>query len=241
MQEAQQVGVRPLLALTGDPLEAPPRFERDVGYAGRRRYVSFHVTARLDPVVEDGESVQLGHRSPVAVWSGHLSVWPALAGVGVNWEGSKARGDPEHHIVLDRSTRRLYAGLRADVQALLRESVPVGALWSIPGQSIFDWSSPVELGHAADCEQEALVPLLDWLGTRPLPCPSCLTVHAAGDFRAGEAMTVGEERGHPGDASPTCPSCGEPFYGRPLLALLANLVPRDGAPSLLVSVGSAIA
>ena len=233
MQGIQQAGIRSLLTLTGDRLEVPPHFERVVGYAGSCRYVSFHVAAHSALVVEDGESVQVGHHGPLAVWSGHLAVWPALTGAGVNWAGREALGDPEHRIVLDRTERRLYAGLAADVRTLLDEAVPVGA-----SQRVFNQSGAAGSSEAAEVggNQTTRAALLDWLDARRLPCPSCLTTHAAGDFGASIARGAAEESSHSGDVTPTCPSCGEPFYGRPLLALLARIVPHDEAAPLPVGI-----
>lgn len=226
MQGIQHAGVRPLLALTGEGLEAPPCFESAIGYAGKRRYVSFHITARSSSVVEDGESVRAGHYIPLAVWSRHLSVWPALSGVGVNWLGHGALSDPEHHIILDRSTRRLYAGLGADVRGVLREALQTETFQHSPSRN-----GAGEQGQAAHTgfDRGTLAALLVWLDAQPLPCPSCRTTHVAGDFEVGESRHPPEEDRQQGDVNPTCPSCGEPFYGRPLLVLLASLVPRDEA------------
>ncbi len=233
MQEIQPAGrgILPLLALTGGGREAPPRFEGAVGYTGDSRYVSFHLTARSAPVVEDGEVAQAGHYSPLAVWSRHLSVWPALAGVGVDWAGGEAPSSPEHHIVLDRSTRRFYAGLAADVRNFLFEALRAEALERGP-------SRDRRGGHGEDAEfgWDALAALFDWLDVRPQPCPSCLTVHAAVDFETGshQAGRLGgepaSEHSRHGLPTPSCPSCHEPFYGRPLLVLLAGLALRDEAP-----------
>lgn len=248
MHEIQPTGrgVLPLRALTGGGLEVPPRFSRAVGYAGDSRYVSFHLTARSVPVVEDGEFVQAGHYSPLAVWSRHLSVWPALAGVGVDWTGGDPLGGPEHHIVLDRSTRRLYAGLAADVREFLSEALQAGAPRAEALQR--GPSRDRSGGHGEDAEfgWAALAALFDWLDARPQPCPSCLRVHAAGDFETGSDQAgsdqagrhqAGRVGGEPASehsrhdlTTPLCPSCREPFYGRPLLVLLAGLALRDEVP-----------
>lgn len=238
MQKIQPTGrgILPLRALTGGGLEAPPRFEGAVGYTGDSRYVSFHLTARSAPVVEDGEFAQAGHYSPLAVWSRHLSVWPALAGVGVDWTGGDPLGGPEHHIVLDRSTRRLYAGLAADVREFLSEAFRAGALRAEALQRGPSRDRSGGHGEEAEFGWAALAALFDWLDVRPQPCPSCLTVHAAADFETGnhQAGRVGRESAAEhrryGLTTPSCPSCHEPFYGRPLLVLLAELALRDEVP-----------
>ena len=238
MQEIQPTGrgILPLLALTGGGLEVPPHFSRVVGYTGDSRYVSFHLTARSAPVVEDGEFVQAGHYSPLAVWSRHLSVWPALTGVGVDWAGGEAPSGPEHHIVLDRSTRRLYAGLAADVRKFLSE-----ASQAEPLQRVLSRDRRGGRGEDAEFGWDALAALFDWLDVRPQPCPSCRRVHAAGDFETASHQAGRHQAGRLGGESasehsrhglttPSCPSCHEPFYGRPLLVLLAGLAFRDEAP-----------
>lgn len=106
-------GLRSLLALDGVHLAAPPHFEDAVGYGGDRRYVAFYWCADDCPVVEDGVTSRTGHRGPWLLWARHPAVQPSLDGV----DYGSCDGAPDHFVVLDRFSRRLYAG---DVAAALR-------------------------------------------------------------------------------------------------------------------------
>ncbi|MDT7858212.1 hypothetical protein RQM47_16305 [Rubrivirga sp. S365] len=201
----------PLPALGGGVVEAPPHFEALVGYSGDRRYVSFHLRLDGRPVVGDGLAERVGYHGPFQTWSHHPSVWPSLS-------SDASKGDPEPHVVLDRFTRRVYAGGGEDVRQFLSRAVgapqPSPPLPTRPtfgelaGDGLADDPDPV---RRAEFERVAGPRMVEWLDARPLPCPSCGAAVDAGDYGAGA------------DGRPVCPECGAAFYGPPLFDRLAKV------------------
>lgn len=230
-------GIRPLLALDGTQLEAPPRFEDLIGYGGERRHIAFYWCAGDCPVVEDGVSSATGHYGPWLYWSRHPAVQPSLVGI----DYGSCDGPPVQHVLLDRFSRRLFAGPAADVTWFLADAPDLRAereAWEALSEEEKDehrraagdamrelvgelldpegWEEvggTVEEHVAADetFERGAVPRLREWLDARPLPCPSCSAPHVAADY------------GPAAGTAPACPSCGEPFYSQALLDRLAEL------------------
>ena len=207
----QDHGLAPLPALAGGGVGVPPHFESLVGYDGQRRYVSVHLRVDGRPIVGDGAAERVGRYGPFAAWANHPYVWPSIT-------TDESKDDPEPRIVVDRLTRLAYAGGGDVTRAFLADAsgepdggrrvslrVPLAELED-DGRSL----DPDPLGQAR-LEVAAGPRMAEWLGTRPLPCPSCDAPLLARNYVPGDS------------GRPRCPCCREEFYGPPLFARLTRL------------------
>lgn len=193
------------------PVHIPvhPRIEHILGYNGDRRLVAFWWTPAGDELMfSDGQCSADGEWSAWLLWTRHMTVFLHLR----RFDFGSSDFGAKHWLLLDRETRKVYAGDASQVDRFLQDdpelkrqreewkALPEEERHRITAEaheavqralSEFDqrMSDPEVMKKAMRrmlTAQHDYQDLAQWLDGQPLPCPACGKGVPAGTYTNGQ-------------------------------------------------------